>query len=62
MNMLERNNRIANIKSSLKKLTIVSKNSLQVVAREEKIRSRRQSLQLAADSLQSYKLMRMFSD
>lgn len=43
-------------------MSIVSKNSMQVEAREEKLRSRRQSLQLATDSFQSEKLMRKFSD
>ena len=57
-----RENRIANIKDSLKKMSIVSKNSLQVEAKEEKIRSRRQSLQLAENTFQSERLMRKFSD
>ena len=35
---------------------------MQVEAKEEKIRSRRQSLQLAADTFQSAQLMRKFSD
>ena len=43
-------------------MTVLSKNSQKVEAKEQKIRVRRQSLQLANDSLESERLMRKYSD
>lgn len=43
-------------------MSVVNKNSQKVEAKEEKIRTRRQSLHLALDSFESEKLLRKFSD
>jgi hypothetical protein len=56
-----RRDKIEGIKKSLKDIKVISKNSLQVEAKEEKIRFRRQSLQLA-DGLLSERLLRKYSD
>lgn len=62
MNQREvRRDKIEGIKKSLKAIKIISKNSLQIEAKEEKNRYRRQSLQLA-DTLQSERLLRKYSD
>jgi len=45
----------------MRDMKLLSKNSIQVEAKEQKIRSRRQSLQIA-DTLLSERLLRKYSD
>jgi len=61
LDIKNRSDRINNIRTSLKKISILSKNSLQVEAKEEKMRSRKQSLR-EADMSESILLMRKFSE
>jgi hypothetical protein len=61
LDIKNRSDRITNIRTSLKKISILSKNSLQVEAKEEKMRSRKQSLR-EADMSESILLMRKFSE
>ena len=57
-----RTDRFSDIRQSIKLTGVVTKNSEKVEAKQEKIKVRRQSLQLAQDSFESERLLRKFSD
>ena len=62
MSKREGKDRFSSIRESIKLTGVVSKNSEKVEAKQEKIKFRRQSLQLAQDSFESERLLRKFSD
>ena len=62
MSKREGQDRFSSIRQSIKLTGVVSKNSEKVEAKQEKIKFRRQSLQLAQDSFESERLLRKFSD
>ena len=62
MSKREGKDRFSSIRQSIKLTGVVSKNSEKVEAKQEKIKFRRQSLQLAQDSFESERLLRKFSD